>query len=82
MFSTAAAHSALETPQTACGLRVRLAALDALEQRGLRPLARAWLRGAAERGEDRLPLGVRRLRLDRRGHGVKPTTTCFVTAIT
>ena len=49
MFSTAAAHSGLETLLVACWLRVRLAALDALEQSGFGPPTRAWLRVPAKR---------------------------------
>ena len=82
MISTAAAHSSGETPLADRRLRVGLTVADSLEEGGRRPPSESALLGLLEGGEDRLSLGVRGLRLDRRGHGAKPTTIPFVTHIT
>ena len=62
-----ALEGATEAPPAAERLRVELAVLDALEQGRLGPTC-LRRRGACERGDDRIALLRRRLRLDRRGH--------------
>jgi len=82
MISTAAAHSGLSTPPSPRWLRVGLTVLEALEESRFGPLTARFFATSSERGENRLPLGVRRLGLDRRGHAAETTATYFVTQIT
>src|SRR5688572_14769064 len=67
MVSAATTHRARRTAADAERLRAELAVLDALEQGRLSPFT-VVLGRTCERRENRFPLRLGRLRLDRRGH--------------